>query len=365
MPAKAVLFDQRVRVLHDFGTGFHNTVLFNPQGRLILLAGFGNLAGKVDIHDRRSLSSVTTIDAANTSHCEWSPDGRFLLTATLSPRLRVDNGIKVWHCSGPLLHVQMIDELYQAGWRPTPLDAVPAFPQGIPPAPAPAPSVAVVPTAKPTPVKMGAYRPPGARGSAVSSVYKREEEGGLPIPRNDVPGAGAMSPNGRYSRSPMRNGRRHIPGAPTSPSPTPDRDGKRGKKKGGKDKGSAPGSAPGSGTATPAIASADTERGRPPPMEIKIDGPKSPLGMPADSVPPTPGGDSTDPIAKKVRNLNKKVRWPVLPGGISCINNCPQLKAIDELKEKAGRGERLEATQLKKIESEAEIRKELTSLTPV
>lgn len=39
-----------------------------------------------------------------------------------------------------------------------------------------------------------------------------------------------------------------------------------------------------------------------------------------------------------------------------------QLKAIDELKEKAKRGERLEATQLKKIEGEADIRKELENL---
>jgi translation initiation factor 2A len=39
-----------------------------------------------------------------------------------------------------------------------------------------------------------------------------------------------------------------------------------------------------------------------------------------------------------------------------------QLKAIDELKEKAKRGERLEATQLKKMEGEAEIRRELASL---
>lgn len=38
-----------------------------------------------------------------------------------------------------------------------------------------------------------------------------------------------------------------------------------------------------------------------------------------------------------------------------------QLKAIDELKEKAKRGERLEATQLKKMEGEADIRKELAS----
>src|SRR5882724_3738832 len=113
MPAKTVLFDQRVRTLYDFGSSPTNYISFNPQGRLILLAGFGNLAGKVDLFDRRSLSRVCTIDAPNTSWCEWSPDGRFLLTATLSPRLRVDNGIKIWHCTGPLVHVQMIEELYQ------------------------------------------------------------------------------------------------------------------------------------------------------------------------------------------------------------------------------------------------------------
>ena len=39
-----------------------------------------------------------------------------------------------------------------------------------------------------------------------------------------------------------------------------------------------------------------------------------------------------------------------------------QLKAIEELKEKAKKGERLEATQVKKIETEAEIRKELAGL---
>jgi translation initiation factor 2A len=38
------------------------------------------------------------------------------------------------------------------------------------------------------------------------------------------------------------------------------------------------------------------------------------------------------------------------------------LKAIEELKEKAVRGERLEATQLRKMEGEVEIRKELAAL---
>lgn len=119
MPSKATLFDQRVKVTAEFGTHPWNYISFNPQGRLVSLGGFGNLAGKIDIFDRRTLNKVTTIDAPNTSHCEWSTDGRTLLTATLSPRLRVDNGIKIWHCSGPLLHVHTVDELYQVkshGW---------------------------------------------------------------------------------------------------------------------------------------------------------------------------------------------------------------------------------------------------------
>jgi len=39
-----------------------------------------------------------------------------------------------------------------------------------------------------------------------------------------------------------------------------------------------------------------------------------------------------------------------------------QLKAIEELKERAEKGDKLEATQLKKIEGETDIRKELKSL---
>jgi translation initiation factor 2A len=38
------------------------------------------------------------------------------------------------------------------------------------------------------------------------------------------------------------------------------------------------------------------------------------------------------------------------------------LKAIEELKEKSKRGERLETTQFKKMEGEAEIKKELADL---
>ncbi|KAL4254450.1 translation initiation factor 2A [Abortiporus biennis] len=341
MPAKTTLFDQRAKTLHDFGTAFYNFISFNPQARLVVLAGFGNLAGNADIFDRRTLGKVTTIDAANTSHCDWSPDGRFLLTATLSPRLRVDNGIKIWHCSGPLVHIQHVEELYQASWRPTQVDAVPAFPPTIPPSPAPSASVLQhVAIAKPTPTRAaGAYRPPGARGLEASSVYKRDEQTPSGTP------SGNSTPNGRFSRSPVpgrprTNGRRHVPGAPTSPSPvrSPDATDKRGRKgKTKKDK------------EKKVAATGENDAGRPS-LEVQVNGKanggiQSP-GANGGSVPPTPGADASglDPTAKKVRNLNKK------------------LKAIEELKEKSKKGERLEATQLKKIETEAEIRKELAAL---
>ncbi|KAI0044131.1 translation initiation factor eIF-2A [Auriscalpium vulgare] len=345
MPAKAMLFDQRVRTLHDFGASFWNFISFNPQSRLILLGGFGNLAGHIDIFDRRSLSKASEIEASNTSHCEWSPDGKFLLTATLSPRLRVDNGIKVWYVLGQLLHVHECDELYQTGWRPALIDAVPSFPQAIPPAPAPGPSVqAQAALAKPPPAKAaGTYRPPGARGQGASLVYKRDEDGGSP--GHTPGGSGAATPT-RQGRSPAPhlNGRRHVPGAPTSPSPGPDSDrGARARKrKGGKGgekekkEGGGGGGGVGSGKRSPL-----------PPLEVKTNGNGSALKapVPEEPVPPTPGGDLLDPAQKKIRNLNKK------------------LKAIDELKEKLARGERLEATQVKKIDSEAEIRKELASLS--
>lgn len=350
MPARVMLFDLRVRTLHDFGTSFCNFISFNPQSRLVLLGGFGNLAGKIDVYDRRSLTKISTIDASNTSHCEWSPDGKFILTATLSPRLRVDNGIKIWYLLGQLLHVQDCEELYQTSWRPTPVDAAPPFPAVIPPAPSPSASVqvqAATVVATQSPARpLGAYRPPGARGQGASLAYSREEDGGSPsgTPRGGNSGTATPTRQGRSSAAQSNgHGRRHVPGAAASPPPNPD-GGKPRKRKGPKEKGGEgnaaarrdAGAGAGAGAARSGSAAA-----APPALAVETG---DLAANNEESVPPTPGVEPLDPVQKKVRNLNKK------------------LKAIEELKEKATRGERLEATQLKKIESEADIRKELGAL---
>lgn len=317
MPAKTVLFDHRVRTLHDFGSSPHNFISFDPHGRLIALAGFGNLAGKLDVFDRRTLNKVCTIDAPNTSHCEWSPDGRFLLTATLSPRLRVDNGIKIWHCSGTLVHVQAVDELYQASWRPTPIDAVPQFGPTLPTAPEPSASVQdLAKVTKPTPTKpAGAYRPPGARGLATPSIFKREDEGGAArMPTNGT----STPPRGPYNRSPAPGtngygggqqnggGKRHVPGAAPqhSGSATPEEREKKNKKKKDKKKENAKDKA-----AQDVITNGDAAPA-PKPEETEIVVDQAEIFGDDGSVPPTPGGElSLDPLAKKIRNLNKKVSF--------------------------------------------------------
>jgi uncharacterized protein with WD repeat len=81
--------------------------------------------------------------ASNSSHCEWSPCGRYILTATLSPRLRVDNDVKIWWCGGQLLHIHPQEELYQASFKPVKLSAVQPFPAVAPKAPEPNESVAL------------------------------------------------------------------------------------------------------------------------------------------------------------------------------------------------------------------------------
>ncbi|KAK0949267.1 hypothetical protein LTR91_026597, partial [Friedmanniomyces endolithicus] len=119
MPAKTTIFNQRAVAQHSFNLGPRNTIIFSPHGRFVIVAGFGNLAGQMDIYDlEKNYEKVCTIEASNTSSCGWSPDGKHILTATTSPRLRVDNGIRIWHVGGGLMYNEEFFELYHVVWRP-------------------------------------------------------------------------------------------------------------------------------------------------------------------------------------------------------------------------------------------------------
>jgi hypothetical protein len=118
MPAKTTLYDARANPIQILSTGPRNTIKFSPAARFVLVAGFGNLAGTMDVFARKGKlwERLSTMEASNASVCEWSPDEKYLLTGTLSPRLRVDNGVRVWWVGGKLVYKEEMNELYQVSF---------------------------------------------------------------------------------------------------------------------------------------------------------------------------------------------------------------------------------------------------------
>jgi translation initiation factor 2A len=354
MPAKTTIFNLRGVPKHNFPLSPRNTIQFSPHGRFVLVAGFGNLAGQMDLYDmEKNYHKIATVEASNASVCSWSPDGQYILTATTSPRLRVDNGVRIWHVSGSLVYNEEMTELYDITWRPQTIEQ---HPLGDPftKLPVPHPSATAYLSTRKAPVKpAGAYRPPGARGQLTPLAFKREDQGGAAYVRDGVPGA-SMNGFGKPRR-------REIPGAEPAEEYLP------------------PGAAPGGGVplppgaeneklsksaaknkkkreaakkarddehAPPANAptgpSPDRNRSRgknTPPVNGNGNAPKR-----APSPPPAPAGP-IEPSAqdKKIRGLLKKIR------------------AIDELKMRLAGGEKLEDTQMKKIQTEDSVRKELAA----
>ena len=320
MPSETTFFDARGNAVHSLPTAPRNTILYSPHARFVLVAGFGNLQGLVDVYDRQNkFSKISTFEASNTSVCEWSPCGRFILTATTAPRLQVDNGLKVWHASGKLIFMKEYPKLYSISWKPQPLSAFPNL-KALEPAPEAHESTkeyvskkeaaAAVAATKPA----GAYRPPHARRSGTpvggGSLYEKELQNNLKLQAQQSQQKLGVSGSGRA---------RVVPGA----APVEPKESK---------------------------AAAKNRKKR----EAKKQGTDSDVAEPeangsATKAPETPEvagvvGGVASLEEKKIRSLLKKLR------------------AIENLKMKQANGEPLEDTQVSKINKEDEIRKELLSL---
>lgn len=58
----------------------------------MILTGFGNLRGGIELWDIANKKMIATSEAPDTTLLEWSPDGEHYMTATTAPRLRMSNG---------------------------------------------------------------------------------------------------------------------------------------------------------------------------------------------------------------------------------------------------------------------------------
>lgn len=127
MPSRLTLFNLKCEPAFIFPVESKNCVKYSPAGNLIAFGGFGNLPGYVEIWTRSgtALRCVGSLQATGSSIFEWAPSGHCLVTATVTPRLRVDNGYRIWSWTGELLEHKPYGELYQVAWRPRPADAYP------------------------------------------------------------------------------------------------------------------------------------------------------------------------------------------------------------------------------------------------
>lgn len=329
MPAKATLFNLKCDAVFDFGTGHRNSIYYNDFGNLLVFGGFGNLPGYIEVWDLNQKKLVTEHKAPDTTLLEWSPVGDVFLTATTAPRLRMSNGFKIWHHTGALLHETHWpekQELLEVIWQRY---APGTFKEN---------SICnekIEGIASKTPqASKQKYVPPGMRNSlsggsgetAASAATARAPIPGLP------PGYRSAAQQAKDKKQKNKNKNKTNEGAanPGSNKPANGQPGQNNRAVsagmnnatgGGQEKKNRPKSAPNPNpTAQEGTATAEQP-------------PKRPQH--------TNGEPEKD---KKIKNINKK------------------LKDIKLLKEKNERGEKLDQAQIIKMNSEAELVKELKAL---
>eukprot|EP00054_Salpingoeca_dolichothecata_P001574 m.19815 g.19815 ORF g.19815 m.19815 type:complete len:602 (-) comp12324_c0_seq1:24-1829(-) len=301
MPAKALLFNYRCEKSFDFGTGKRNTVKFSPSGNVLVIAGFGNLRGDMEFWAHKTLSLVNTIRAPDSTMYSWCPDSRHMLTATTSPRLKVDNGFKVWHYMNGLIKHVPVKELWDAKWR----SALPGTYPGRPISPQ-------TQRAKQESLELAkpqVYRPPGARGAPSLVKLHAEEE----KPDDPVMSATALKNKRRREARARKQAKQQSSTAKNDQGGDTNSSNKSSSKSKSKSK------SPAADEPAPSSAAPQTPQSS------------------------TPGDDATD-ISKRIRNLKKKLRQ------------------IEGLKEKQAAGEFLQSNQLNKVQSEPAVHAEIAQL---
>jgi translation initiation factor 2A len=322
MPAQVTLFNAKAEPIYQFGASPRNTVVWSPHGRFLCIAGFGNLAGEMDFYDVLRLKKI----GSNASDCSirfgWSPDSRYFLTASLAPRMNVDNNMKIFRYNGdgPLLRMDF-DRAYEATWMP--------LTAGVFPNRGPSPGRSQVSqmereqrqkaAAEKAAAKPAAYRPPRSTGTVASMLTRDTSSAPVgKVKSTAAPTASSSSfSTGKFVPSAKS---RSIPGMGAKPAATPattSTSSTKPQQQQSQQKS-------GNGTNNGAI----TGRGNAPPVAAAVAAPV----------------ESAANREKRAKALQKK------------------LKQIEEIKTRIAAGQAVDAEQRKKVESEASLREELRSL---
>lgn len=203
MPAKSTLFTDSCVPKFDLGSGPYSLVRWNPFGRFFALAGFGNLPGDLVFYDKKADAKCKLMGSTRASNgvsLQWSPCGRYVLTATTAPRLRVDNGFQIFKYNGTLINQKQYPTLYEALWKPAKegtFEDRPQSPRGQGDA-EPEPIQAAVQQ----PVKSKGYIPPHLRNKGVTTAPKAS----FSLARDQSDSGGKIRPGSMTSRSQSAGG---------------------------------------------------------------------------------------------------------------------------------------------------------------
>jgi translation initiation factor 2A len=177
MPCHSTMYNEKGEPIYQFGAAHRNVVAWAPHGRFLCLAGFGNLAGEMDFYDVIRLKKL----GSNLSHCattfQWSPDSRYFMTASLAPRMNVDNCFKIFKYNGigPIAEENFENKAFDCYWKPIPSSIYPDRPpsplkrkEDGSPVVATIPQKAAIPAAAP-------YRPPRSTGELSNFMTRGTE----------------------------------------------------------------------------------------------------------------------------------------------------------------------------------------------
>jgi len=215
-PHGALLHNLKGDPIFDFGQAHRNTIRFSPHGRFLCLGGFGNLSGDMDFWDMNKKTKIGSTRAKDAVSQQWSPCGRFFMTATLVPRMREGNGVAFYSYRGELVHSKPVKDASKVLFRPVEKDVYPDRPQtpikeGLR-APCVVPgsgSAAAVSSANGSKPK-GVYRPPGSSGSLAAMMRKERESATTAKPVSvdaPIPGETAAANQGK-SKAALRRERK-------------------------------------------------------------------------------------------------------------------------------------------------------------
>eukprot|EP01132_Coremiostelium_polycephalum_P002757 gene2757-3430_t len=226
MPSQSTLYNIKGNPLVDFGLNPHNTIRFSPNGKLLCLGGFGNLQGDMDFWDLTRYKKISSTNSYCATYCEWAADSLHFLTAVLSPRIRVDNGIKLIKYDSTVIYKESIPELYQAQWRPQSSNGFPEEKIIIP-------HPSSVKETSPQPQK---YTPPSQRAAAAAATAATEKSKGPVVPNGfkiyltvggqSTTGSGSSSPstssnNSKPKPKPVKDQNNNSTTTTTTTSPKP------------------------------------------------------------------------------------------------------------------------------------------------